>query len=142
MTYALYMSTDEDITHTPLNAAWNPVTACSWAQIRAANLDLPAGATIVVLAHGNGDEIGNADPGTIDIDATTFLALIQGNMHAGVPAKIYISTCGHRIAEFAANVRHAAEQNDIWDNTEIYGHADPVEGPVPPPNDIGWYQIF
>ncbi len=142
MTYALYMSTDADITHTPLNHAWNPVTQYNWAQIQGMNLRMPPGATIVVLAHGNGDEIGNAEPGTIDIDALTFLALIQANMNGGTPARIYISTCGHQIAEFAARVRLEAENNEIWQHTEIFGHSDPVAGPVPPPNDIRWIQIF
>ena len=144
MTYVMEMSTDPDIIATNLNVSWNPLTArYNWGQVSAMNLNIGAPATIVVLAHGNGNEIGNAAPGTVDINATTFLALIQGNMAVGqIPTAIYISTCGPGIAEFAANVRIAAENNNIWANTHIYGHSDPVAGPVPPANDIRWTQIF
>jgi hypothetical protein len=144
MPIVMLMSTDADIVNTPLDPGWPPVTArYPWAQVSSMNLNLAGGATIVVIAHGSGTEIGNAVPGTIDIDATTFLALIQGNMQAGAtPAAIYISTCGPGIAQFAADVRIQAEHNQIWANTRIYGHNDPVAGPVPPPNSISWTQIF
>lgn len=138
------MSTDHDITTTVLNQAWNPIqNRYNWNQVRATNINLNGGQTIVVIPHGDGNEIGNKVPGTIDIDAQTFLALIQGNMTAGTsPASIYISTCGPGIAQFAAAVRLAAQQNRIWNHTSIFGHSDPVAGPVPPPNDIRWFQIF
>lgn len=144
MTYVMEMSTDNDIVNTQTNVAWNPITArYNWGQVSAMNLNVPNQATIVVIAHGNGDEIGNADPGTIDIDAELFIALIQGNMaNNAMPAAVYISTCGPGIAQFAAAVRIAAENNLIWANTRVYGHSDPVAGPVPPPNDIRWVQIF
>lgn len=144
MTYVMEMSTDNDIVNTQTDAAWNPITArYNWAQVSAMNLNVPNQATIVVIAHGNGDEIGNAQAGVVDIDAETFIALIQGNMaNNAMPAAIYISTCGPGIAQFAAAVRIAAENNLIWANTRIYGHSDPVAGPVPPPNDIRWVQIF
>lgn len=142
MTIVMQMSTDPDIVNTPLDAAWNPIAnRYSWAQVSAMNLNIAGGATVVVIAHGNGNEIGNAAPGTVDINAETFLALVQGNMIAA-PASIYISTCGPGIAEFAANVRIAAENNQIWNATSIFGHSDPVAGPVPPPGDIRWIQIF
>lgn len=144
MTYVMEMSTDNDIVNTQTNVAWNPITArYNWGQVSAMNLNVPNQATIVVIAHGNGDEIGNAQAGVVDIDAETFIALIQGNMaNNAMPAAIYISTCGPGIAQFAAAVRIAAENNLIWANTDIYGHSDPVAGPVPPPNDIRWVQIF
>ncbi|MEN1729168.1 MAG: hypothetical protein AAGJ52_12080 [Pseudomonadota bacterium] len=142
MTYALYMSTDYDILHTPLNHAWNPVVQFDWQAIAGMTLGLAPGSDIVVLAHGNGHEIGNAEPGTVDIDAYTFLALIQANMNGGPPGRIFISTCGEGIAQFAAHVRLIAEANDLWHHTEIFGHSDPVAGPVPPPHDLRWTQIF
>lgn len=144
MTYVLEMSTDPDIVNTGLNAAWNPITArYSWAQVSNGGNNIPNGATIVVIAHGNDTEIGNANPGTVDINATTFLALIQSNMAAGAhPAAIYLSTCGTGIAQFAAAVRIAAQQNNIWNNVRLYGHNDAQAGPVQPPNSIVWTQIF
>ncbi|WP_149194617.1 hypothetical protein [Luteimonas suaedae] len=144
MTIVFEMSTDPDITATPLAPAWHPIAArYGWPQVSPCNLGLPGGITLVVIAHGNGTEIGNAAPGTIDIGAAAFLALIQGNMAGGAfPAAVYISTCGPGIAEFAAAVRLLAEQNDVWDGTRIFGHSDPVAGAVPPPGDIRWAQIF
>ncbi|MDF1798479.1 MAG: hypothetical protein P1V81_04835 [Planctomycetota bacterium] len=143
MTIVLEMSTDQNILATQLNAAWDPIAArYPWAQVAASNLQIPAGSTIVVIAHGNGTEIGNAHPGPIDITPQAFLALVQGNMAAGAPGQIFISTCGPGIAEFAAGVALAAGQNNIWQHTSIFGHSDPVAGPVPPPGDISWFQIF
>ncbi len=144
MTIVMLMSTDKDIVNTQLNQQWNPITArYNWQEVSGMNLKIGANQTIVVIAHGNGAEIGNANPETIDINATTFLALIQGNMQDNVhPLAIYISTCGPGIAQFAADVRIQAENNVIWTNTRIYGHSDPVAGPVPPPNDIRWTEIY
>ncbi len=142
MTIVMNMSTDPDIINTQLNIAWGPITRYTWAQVSQMNIGIANAATIVVIAHGNGTEIGNSHPGGVDVNAETFLALVQGNMNAGVPASIYISTCGHQIAEFAAAVRIAADNNQIWNATSIYGHSDPVAGPVPPPNDIRWYEIY
>lgn len=140
------MSTDRDIVGTQLNPAWTPILArYNWGQIshEPPNLNVPDRATIVVIAHGNGDEIGNAQSGAVDISPSTLLVLIQHNManHA-MPAAIYLSTCGPGIAQFAAAVRIAAGQNNIWANTRIFGHNDPVAGSVPPPSDIRWVQIF
>lgn len=146
MTIVFEMSTDPDIVGTRLNQAWNPIAnRYDWAQVSGINLGLTGNPVIVVVAHGNDTEIGNADSGTIDIDAETFLALIQGNMDSGTgafPSAVYISTCGAGIAMFAAAVRLAAEANEIWDHTRIFGHSDPVAGPVPPPNDIRWFEIY
>lgn len=144
MTTVMRMSTDADIIATALNAAWNPITNnYSWAQISQMNLNIANGATIVVVAHGNAYEIGNANHGAVDINAETFLALVQGNMAVGAaPAAVYISTCGPGIAEFAAQVRILAAGNQVWNATRIFGHSDPVAGPVPPPNDIRWFEIY
>ncbi|HEY2527071.1 MAG TPA: hypothetical protein VGJ20_03830 [Xanthobacteraceae bacterium] len=143
MTYVMEMSTDSDIVNTQLDIAWNPINArYSWAQVSGGNNNIPNGATIVVIAHGNGREIGNAGP-SLNINASTFLAVIHSNMAAGaVPAAIYLSTCGTGIAEFAAAVRIAAEQNNIWHNVRLYGHHDPQAGTVQPPSSIVWTQIF
>lgn len=45
-------------------------------------------------------------------------------------------------AEFSARVRLAAQQNGVWHGTRIFGHSDAVAGPVPPPGDIRWFEIF
>lgn len=143
MNYVMEMSTDADIINTTVNVAWNPITQrYTWHQVSATNLGIPAPATIIVIAHGNNNEIGNAGLG-VDIDAEYFLVLVQQNMAPGPsPDAVYISTCGRGIAEFSAAVRIAAENNQIWQNTRIYGHCDPVSGPVPPPSDIRWVEIF
>lgn len=100
-------------------------------------------ATIIVIAHGNNTEIGNAEPGVVDVTAEAFLADIQGNMFENItPTAIYISTCVHKIAEFSAAVRIAAQNNQIWHNTRICGHSEDVSGPVPPQNDDRWVEIF
>ncbi len=143
MTYVMEMSTNQDIIDTNLHSSWQPIQArYDWWQVRDTGLDINNPAVIVV-AHGDGSHIGNAAPGTIDIDAEIFLTLIQGNMRAGhTPNAIYISTCGPGIAKFSARVRLLAEQNEIWHNTRIFGHADPVAGDVPPANDIRWFEIY
>ncbi|WP_208729728.1 hypothetical protein [Corallococcus exercitus] len=144
MTHVMLMSTDADIIGTPLNSAWDPILArYTWSQVAALNLGIPNRATIVVIAHGNGDEIGNARPGTVDISPESFLVHIQANMaQGGTPAAIYISTCAYGIAAFAAQVRIAAQNNQLWNNTRIFGHWNPVLGSVPGPNTSDWIQIF
>lgn len=143
-TTVMEMSTDQDIIDTLLDPAWNPIAGrYGWIEVSQMGLDIAAAPTIVVVAHGNGNAIGNADPGTVDISPESFLVLVQGNMVAGtVPAAIYISTCGPGIAQFAAGVSIAAQNNQIWNATRIFGHSDPVVGPVPPPNAMSWFEIF
>ncbi|MCU5782086.1 hypothetical protein MA04_01386 [Alcanivorax balearicus MACL04] len=144
MTTVFELSTDNDIRNTQLHSNWGPVLArYAWDQIHPCHLNLAGAITLVVVAHGNGCEIGNEDPDTIDIDESVFLALVQGNMaNNAIPTSIYISTCGLGIAEFSARVRLAAQQNEIWHGTQIFGHSDAVAGEVPPPGDIRWVQIF
>ncbi|MFT3980558.1 MAG: hypothetical protein QM687_08825 [Ferruginibacter sp.] len=143
-TIVMLMSTDQDIIDTQLSPQWGPAQArYSWNQVSAMDLGISTGHTIVVIAHGNNQLIGNSQ-GQPNIDAATFLALIQGNMQNGaVPAAIFISACGETIAGFAAGVRIAAEQNQVWANTRIFGHCNPVAGPVPPPNTLlNWVEIY
>jgi len=144
MTYVMEMSTENDIVNTKLDGAWNPIKArYSWARVSGGKNSIPNGATIVVIAHGEAREIGNVHPGAVDINDATFLALIQSNMAAhAAPAAIYLSTCGTGIAEFAAAVRIAADENKIWHNVRLYGHHDSLAGTVQPPNSIVWTQIF
>ncbi len=146
MTYVMLMSTNQDIVTTQLVKAWDPIAGrYSWAQVidTAPSLDLPSGATIVVIAHGDNDEIGNQPPGTIDINASVFLALITSNMAQGaMPGSIYISACAKSIAGFAASVRLGAQANKIWKNTKIYGHTTSIVGDVPSPNSVVWTEIF
>jgi hypothetical protein len=129
MIIVMEMSTDLDICNTTLDQAWGPIPSNNrhkWAQVQEMNLNIVGNATIVVVAHGNDTQIGNAHSGTVDINAETFLALVHGNVNPA-PAAIYISTCGSGIAQFAANVRIAARDNRIWNNTRILGHSDPVD---------------
>ena len=144
MLYVLVMSTDADIVNVPLGDRWPAPTArYYWNQIGPGGLNIPNGATIVVIAHGNRTEIGNAHPGTVDIGAAAFLAIILGNMAAGaVPSDIYISACQGGIAEFAAAVALICQGRNIWQQTTIYGHSDAVIGPVPNPGTLAWYAIF
>jgi hypothetical protein len=146
MTYVLVMSTDPDIIAIALDAAWGiPTARYYWNQIRHGGLAIPAESTIVVIAHGNGNEIGNARPGAVDINAATFLALIHSNMAGGAsPRAIYLSTCSPGIAQFTAAVRMAARDNRIWAQTQLFGHDDSRVGPVPAagPRSLDWTRIF
>lgn len=144
MTYVLLMSTDNDIVHTGLDAAWNPIQSRSnWQTVQGHNIQIPNGAVIVVIAHGNGKEIGNKNPGQVDITPEACLSLIHENMANGAnPGAIYISTCAEGIAEFAAGLKLAAEANNIWANTKMYGHENPIVGNVPSPASGEWTQIF
>jgi len=145
MTYVMRMSTDEDILATELAASWYPVDEdYQWDDIEQGGINIPNHATIVVIAHGNNTKIGNRDD-SINIDAKRFLTLIQSNMADGAsPARIFISACTKRIAEFTARVRIEAEKQNIWGSTEFYGHKDPVSGPVPPYTEksLEWIRIY
>lgn len=145
MTIVMIMSTDADIVATTLNAGWNPIAQrYTWAQVQPMNLGIPNGSTIVVIAHGHDAEIGNKTAGTgVDVNATTFLDLIQGNMAAhATPARVYISACTSGIAGFAAAVSIAAHQKNMWSNVEVYGPTAPVVGPVPPAANITWARMY
>ena len=75
--YVLLMSTDANIINVQLSAGWAPPAArYAWAHVQIGGLNIPGGSTIIVIAHGNNNEIGNEHPGTIDINAQGFLALI------------------------------------------------------------------
>lgn len=109
-------------------ATWSGTTGVS-----NGGLDIPAGSTIIVLAHGNNRVIGNKGP-EITIDAVGFVTFIVKNMAPkAVPGDIYISTCGNDVAAFAANVVFVLEHNQMWNGNWIYGHNDAVSGEVPPP---------
>ena len=149
MTYVLEMSTDADIVNTTLNQGWNPINhRYHWASIQNGSCNLPAGCTVVVIAHGNQTEIGNSKSGTIDIQPADFLSLIVSNSangKTGLPAKIFLSTCApNGLAQFTAGVAIEAEKQGFWGNVEFYGHTASVAGPVPPytPQSLDWTQIF
>jgi hypothetical protein len=143
MLYVMRMSTDQDIINTKLSKRWETSNGdYDWDQIKGGNLQIPQGSTIIVIAHGNNDEIGNKRPGEVDIDGPNFVYLISNNMRNGSsPSNIYISTCGEQIAGFAAQVRLLAEENNIWKNTRIFGHSNSVSGYVPFSTEISWYEI-
>jgi len=154
MTYVMRMSTDSDIINATLDQAWNPVNGdYQWQAIQAAGhggqptLGVPNNEAIVVIAHGNNTEIGNSQPGAVDIPAEAFLVLIQSHIMAANarPATIFISACAKNIAGFAAAVALVAEENRIWRCTLIYGHTDAVSGNVPPPplsGSLDWTVIY
>jgi hypothetical protein len=143
MLYVLKMSTDYDILYTEISAEWGPITAeYNWSEIQRGNLQIPEGATIIVIAHGNNNEIGNKYSGTVDINGELFLYYIVINMKNGLPpAKIFISTCGEKIPGFADKVSQLARVNAIWKNTDIFGHKSEVSGPVPFSKDHRWIKI-
>lgn len=143
MNYVMEMSTDQDIKDTRVSDVWGNIQQrYSYDKITPYNLNINSPATIIVIAHGGRDLIGNKDD-SLDIDASTFLANVQFNMNGNTaPEAVYISTCGDGIAGFAAAVYAAAKANNIWHETKIYGHSDPVDGPVPAPGDLRWVQIF
>lgn len=137
MTYVLEMSTDADIVNTNLNAGWNPINGrYHWATVKNGGCNLPAGCTVIIIAHGNQTEIGNSQSGTIDIKPEDFLNLIVSNSKDGkhgLPARIFLSTCApNGLAQFTAGVVIEAEKQGIWGNVKFYGHTASVTGPVPP----------
>ncbi|PCE34213.1 hypothetical protein [Burkholderia ubonensis] len=144
MVYVLEMSTDADIRQTQLHVAWgNAVTRYAWAQVSHGGLNIPGGATIIVIAHGNNTEIGNANAGAVDVDESVFLATVHACMAGGAaPGRVYLSTCGAGLAVFTARVRIAATQNRVWHGVQLFGHHEAVTGPVPPPTTLAWSQIF
>jgi hypothetical protein len=145
MVYVLVMSTDQDIINETLDPDWDEATTYQWEQIQPGNLDIPDRATVIVVAHGNNDAIGNAGAGVVDINAAVFLALVQSNMAAGAaPARVFISACAENIAGFAGQVALLARENNIWHQTEIFGHTDPVAGQVPAyrPRSHTWAVIY
>lgn len=154
--HVLEMSTDQDILNTQLHHTWNTFHGGvahrrTWAQVHQGGLNIPHGAIILVIAHGNGDEIGNANPDTgVDITPADFIHLIQNNMqnqnnmHAQ-PDAIYISTCGTGHALFAAHVVNLLDGGGpgLWLHTTFFGHNDAVAGNVPSPHaQFDWTQIF
>ncbi|CAB3708824.1 hypothetical protein LMG24238_04060 [Paraburkholderia sediminicola] len=144
MVYVLEMSTDADIRQTQLDPAWgNAVTRYSWAQVSQGGLNIPNGSTIIVVAHGNDTEIGNAASGTVDINESVFLATVHGCMAGGaVSARVYLSTCGTGLATFTARVRIVATQNQVWRGVQLFGHHNAVAGLVPSTTALAWTQIF
>lgn len=141
--YVLEMSTDADIRATTLASGWPAVTTrFPWASVQTGGWNLPQGSTIIVVAHGNNDEIGNATPGTVDVTPAAFLALVHSGMANGaMPEAVYVSACSHHIAGFAAQVRLLAQDNAVWHRTRIFGHSEAIAGPVPSPTALGWYEI-
>lgn len=143
MTIVLEMSAAADIVGTPLDHSWPAETERrNWAAVTTMTPTLPGGVVIVVVAHGNNTHIGNV---VATIAPEQFLATVQGNMQPGQePSAIYISTCGVGIAQYAAGVRLSANNNGIWANTRIFGHASSVAGPVPSPaqTHLTWVEIF
>jgi hypothetical protein len=145
MLYVFEMSTDQDIVQTPLHPDWGaPQARYSVYQVFQRNPQLPNGSTIVVIAHGHSTLIGNKGSGVVDINAQTFCEVVHSNMApGGAPGAVFISTCEEEIASFAAGVRLLSEQGP-WSRTRIYGHSQPMSGPVPPfnPKTLDWVRIY
>lgn len=141
--YVLCMSTDHDILTTQLDSGWNVIHRNSWRQIQQGNCNIPAGSNIVVIAHGNDEEIGNAEPGEVDINADYFLSLIEVNIQ-GPPQNIFISVCQPGgMAQFAARVVNAINANSDWMQVTVFGHEIEIDGKVPNPDDESlWTPIY
>ena len=144
-TIVLEFSDDQDIIGTQVHPDFNPIGArYNLNQVQTLSGVIDNGDVIVVIAHGNNQEIGNADEG-VEFTADDFINLIDDLMKQGaVPSRIYISACAHDIAAFTAAVRIEAENRGIWNTVRIFGHSDPVAGQVPSPNTRGnvWVEIF
>ncbi|MBD9442861.1 hypothetical protein [Pseudomonas sp. PDM04] len=145
MTIVFAMTYEQDIASTPLDPGWPGEThRFGLNQIKnPPSLNVPAGAVIVVVAHGNNKELG--DPGRAGISAGEFVNLVHANMQGGqAPSAIYISSCSDDIAEYAARVCLVAQERQIWANTTIFGHHDAVAGSVPPPTSgsVVWEPIY
>lgn len=145
MAYILEISTYRDILDTQVNPGFPlPFQRFHGGKITPGDLNIPQGAVIIVIAHGNDDEIGNANDNIVALNAETFIATITANMaNNAQPARIYISACGQRgLATFAAKIALIAQNEQIWLGTEIYGHIDSIHGNVPGPNDNRWTAIY
>jgi hypothetical protein len=150
-TYILEMSTDEDIIQTAvkqgfpgnyLRHSWKKVIGFSNGYPK---LNIPDGSTIVVIAHGNSNVIGNANDEDVTLTPEAFLATIFGNMSSNqsAPAEIYISACGEKgLALFGAAVAITCSNNDIYGQATIYGHGNSIEGDVPNPKNLSWTPIY
>jgi hypothetical protein len=143
MLYLFIMSNDYDIRNTNLNDSWGEYERKSFRDITSKKFKLLNGQTIIVSAHGNNQEIGDANDGGWSYSPSQFIDTIQGVMGVGAePSKLYISACAVRLAEYAAKVRIEAEKRGIWNNTQIFGNHDavPMDVPSPPPN-LAWVEI-
>lgn len=147
MLYVFRMSMDTDILACGLATDWGtPDEDDDYTTLQANNANIANGATLVLIAHGNTDEIGGKiDPG---FNASELVDLIDNNMASGKPKEIYIHACcanRHSLAYFAAKVALAAEQKNLWSGTEIYGHSVDIvshEVPRPPPRLGNWTWIY
>jgi hypothetical protein len=140
MTVVMEMSTDTDIRATAVDFTWNPGNRLNWGALSAGGAGIANGETIVVIAHGDAAEIGNHNPGLVDVTPARFIQLIRANMAAGAnpTGGIYISVCQVNLANFAAAVRLLMDAQGGWDGVVVYGHRDPTAGAVPPRTDNGW----
>jgi hypothetical protein len=139
------MSTDADIVGTALHPDWGAdIRRFNWQEVSNGGHHVSDGEVIVVIAHGNNQQIGNTsdDP---SIGPARFVALVQANLSPdATPSAIYISTCGQNIASYTAGVRISAEKSQLLGGTRLLGHDSPVAGVVPPPDLEGstWVEIF
>jgi hypothetical protein len=146
--YLINMFTDGTLVGTQLHSSWGPHREYEWHEVYPARVGrFAGGSTIVVIAHGSGEEIGNEKPKTgVDLSPRKFLNIIAGNMSTGaMPYALYVSTCGTGIAAFPGNLANYIDSGaagDDWKGVELWGHRDPVDGAVPPRNDVRWQQIF
>lgn len=139
------MSTDTDIVGTPLHPDWgDDITRFNWEEVNGGGNHVSNDEVIVVIAHGNNQQIGNSR-GDPSIDAAWFMRLVQANLSPGAtPSAIYISTCGKDIAGYTAGVRIYAEEHQLLGETRLFGHESTVAGVVPPPDLQGstWVEMF
>ena len=143
-TYVLFMSTDPFITDIQFSPSWEPIAGkFDWSHVKQMNLGLTNCSNLLVLANGNGSVIGNIASGTIEIDAESFLSLLNKNiLDFDSLNSIYISTQGQGIVGFASMIRNLARKNKKLRNTRIYTYNHPFQLEIPKPNDPRWHQFF
>ena len=146
--YVLEYSTDDDIKKTTLSASWNVQKRHSYTDVAANNCNLPNGCVILIIAHGNNSEIGNASSGVVDYDPKKLLTSIKSNMApSAAPKKIYLSVCQDArsgIAAFAAKLSGeiTSVKEHAFKGAVIAGHNKGISGSVPPPKGVEWFEIY
>lgn len=140
--YVLKLSNDLDIRGTEMHESWGAPTQNFTAQQCGSFSEvIPHDATLVIIAHGDPREIGDADPTGLTYSPQACMAIIQRLMRRGAqPAHVYVSACSRNHATFAAALSNAADELE-W-TTAFYGHETPVSGKVPAAGSREWTPFY
>lgn len=145
--YLLKMSTNSEVNEAGITATWHaagypPPIYYSWSQVSKGGIGITQDDTIVVVAHGDNEAIGNSD-NSLTISPVQFLQLIRKNMEKNrIPKHVYIWACAKDLPLFAANVANAAESQGGWKGMTIYGTRYAVSGDVQHPGHGVWTPIY